>query len=161
MLILARSLTYAALFIGGVLVLLPAQITQWTGVTLPRPGGATALVGETLATLGGALALWCIVTFALIGKGTPAPFDPPRRLVVRGPYGFVRNPMYWGAGLVLFGVALVYRSRPLALYALLYFGTLHLLVVWYEEPTLRRLFGADYQAYCLRVRRWWPLRRRA
>ena len=65
---------------------------------------------------GGALALWCILAFALVGKGTPAPFDPPRRLVVAGPYRYVRNPMYIGAGLALTGAAMFYGSLRLLSY---------------------------------------------
>ncbi len=105
---------------------------------------------------GAALAVWCILSFALIGRGTPAPFDPPRRLVVRGPYRYVRNPMYLGAGLALAGAALFYRSSVLLAYAGLFLLLMHLAVVLYEEPTLRQTFGEDYEAYCKRVRRWWP-----
>ena len=104
------------------------------------------------------LALSCVLTFAFIGKGTPAPFDPPRRLVVQGPYRIVRNPMYMGAGMALGGAALFYRSSALAAYVVLFLLVTHLFVVWYEEPTLRGLFGAEYDAYCRRVRRWGPRR---
>src|SRR5450631_479492 len=82
--------------------------------------------------------------------------DPPRRLVVRGPYRFVRNPMYISAGLALAGAALFYESLPLLGYIGLYFVATHLFVVWYEEPVLRHTFGQEYEAYCRRVRRWWP-----
>ena len=105
---------------------------------------------------GGALALWCILTFTVVGRGTPAPFDPPRALVVRGPYRYVRNPMYLGAALALCGAALFYRSIPLFAYAALFLLVTHAFVVWYEEPTLARLFGADYDAYRARVGRWLP-----
>ena len=107
---------------------------------------------------GGALALWCIVTFALVGRGTPAPFDPPRRLVVQGPYRYVRNPMYVGALLALCGGALFYRSIPLVGYAALFLLATHVFVVGYEEPTLGRLFGAEYDEYRERVGRWLPRR---
>jgi protein-S-isoprenylcysteine O-methyltransferase Ste14 len=105
---------------------------------------------------GGALALWCIVTFALAGRGTPAPFDPPRKLVVQGPYRYVRNPMYVGAVLALCGAALFYRSIPLFGYAALFLLATHLFVVVYEEPTLARLFGSEYEKYRARVGRWLP-----
>ncbi len=100
--------------------------------------------------------MWCILTFALLGRGTPAPFDPPRRLVVRGPYRYVRNPMYLGAGLALAGAALFYETGVLWAYAGGFLVLTHLLVVLYEEPTLRRTFGEDYETYCRQVRRWWP-----
>ena len=105
---------------------------------------------------GGAIALWCIFTFAFIGKGTPAPFDPPRRLVIKGPYHFVRNPMYIGAALSLAGAALFYTSWPLLGYVGLFLLLTHLFVIGYEEPTLRRSFGQEYEAYCRQVSRWWP-----
>ena len=105
---------------------------------------------------GGALALWCILAFALVGKGTPAPFDPPRRLVVAGPYRYVRNPMYIGAGLALTGAAMFYGSLRLLGYVGLFLLATHAFVVLYEEPALTRLFGHEYRAYQTRVRRWLP-----
>ena len=98
-------------------------------------------------------------TFAFIGKGTPAPFDAPRRHVIRGPYRFVRNPMYIGAGITLAGAALFYQSLSILIYAGLFFLATHLFVVLYEEPTLRQTFGSKYEAYCRQVRRWWPKRK--
>ena len=109
-----------------------------------------------LAAAGAALAVSCILTFALVGKGTPAPFDPPRRLVVRGPYRFVRNPMYIGAGLAMTGAAIYYQSVALFAYVGVFMLVTYLFVVTYEEPTLRRTFGKDYEAYCDKVGRWWP-----
>ena len=151
-----RALTYATLFVGVVLVFLPARVLSWAGITgFPRIG-AWQVFGIILAGTGAAMALWCILTLVLIGKGTPAPFDPPRRLVVRGPYRIVRNPMYVGAGLALTGAALFYQSIPLLSYAGIFGLTMHVFVVTYEEPTLRRTFGNDYEVYCSRVGRWWP-----
>ena len=109
-----------------------------------------------LALAGAALALWCILAFAFIGKGTPAPFDPPRRLVVAGPYRYLRNPMYLGAATGLAGASLFYRSLPLLGYTGAFLIVTHLFVVLYEEPTLRRLFGPEYQSYSSSVRRWLP-----
>jgi len=109
-----------------------------------------------MSAVGAALALWSIVTLVAIGRGTPAPFDPPRRLVIRGPYRFVRNPMYVGAGLALAAAALFYRSWALLGYAGFLLFACHLLVIFYEEPFLRQTFGQDYGAYCRRVGRWWP-----
>jgi protein-S-isoprenylcysteine O-methyltransferase Ste14 len=125
-----------------------------SGIVRPAQLGPVEYAGIVVGAAGGALALWCIWTFASVGRGTPAPFDPPRKLVVRGPYGYVRNPMYIGAALALSGAALFYRSIPLFGYAILFLLATHLFVVCYEEPTLARLFGADYEAYRARVRRW-------
>jgi len=152
----ARAVTYATLFIGVLLVFVPRRILAWTGVDGPTGGGASELAGIAVCVVGGALALWCILAFAFVGNGTPAPFDPPRSLVVRGPYRFVRNPMYLGAVLVLSGAALVYHSLALLGYAAGFLIATYVFVVAYEEPTLGQLFGDDYRAYRARVRRWWP-----
>ncbi|HEX4956148.1 MAG TPA: isoprenylcysteine carboxylmethyltransferase family protein [Thermoanaerobaculia bacterium] len=154
--ILIRALAYAAVFIGFVLVYLPARTLAWAGVVRPERFGFLELAGAVLAAAGTALAVWCILSFAVLGRGTPAPFDPPRRLVVRGPYRYLRNPMYLGAALALAGAALVYRSGALLAYAGGFLLLMHLFVLAYEEPTLRRTFGEDYEQYCRRVRRWWP-----
>jgi len=158
MFVLIRAIAYATLFIGFMLVYVPGLLL---GSAPARPAviGAPQIVGMIITAAGAAIALWCVFTFAFIGKGTPAPFDSPRRLVVRGPYRFVRNPMYSGAGLALLGAALFYESRSILIYAGAFFLATHLFVIAYEEPTLRQTFGSEYEAYCSRVRRWWPIRR--
>jgi len=156
MFVLIRTITYSALFIGLLLIYLPTRLLSWSGIVRPATIATPQIAGMVLSLLGAALALWCIFTFAFVGRGTPAPFDPPRRLVIRGPYRFVRNPMYIGAGLALAGAALFYGSWQLAGYAGLFFLITHIFVVAYEEPTLRRTFAQDYEVYCQQVRRWWP-----
>ena len=156
MFVLMRAVTYAALFIGFLLVFLPGRVLEWSGVRRPAALGLTQVVGLAVVVLGVALALWCILTFVFVGRGTTAPFDPPRRLVVRGPYRYVRNPMYIGAALALAGAALFYGSWPLLAYTAAFLLITHLFVLLYEEPTLRRTFGGEYDAYCRRVERWLP-----
>ena len=156
MLALFRSLVYAALFISVVLVLIPEQILIATGITRPEQTGVVHWVGLALVVLGGALAIWCILTFALVGQGTPAPFDPPRKLVAAGPYRWIRNPMYVGAGAALAGAAVFYQSPALVAFAAGFLFIAHLFVVFYEEPTLERTFGARYSDYCNAVPRWVP-----
>ena len=156
MLALFRSIVYAALFISVVLVFIPEQILIATGIRRPAEIGSVQAVGLVLVVLGGALALWCVLTFALVGKGTPTPFDPPRKLVAAGPYGRVRNPMYVGAGIALSGAALFYQSAALVAFAAGFFLAAHLFVVFYEEPTLERAFGAQYADYRNAVPRWVP-----
>lgn len=156
MIVLARAATYAALFIGLVLVFLPARVLSSSGVTPPPALGVPQVAGLVMSATGAVLALWCVATFAIVGRGTPAPFDPPRRLVMRGPYHVVRNPMYIGAGLALAGAAVYYEAGRLVAYAALFLLAAHCFVVWHEEPTLRRAFGEEYEGYCRRVRRWWP-----
>jgi protein-S-isoprenylcysteine O-methyltransferase Ste14 len=154
--VLARAATYSVLFIGLFLIVLPGRILSSTAGIQPAAIGVWQVVGALLAASGAALALTCILTFVFAGRGTPAPFDPPRRLVVRGPYRLVRNPMYLSAGLALAGAALFYQSIPLIGYAGLFLSITHLFVVLYEEPTLRRTFDGDYETYCRLVGRWWP-----
>jgi protein-S-isoprenylcysteine O-methyltransferase Ste14 len=124
---------------------IPGRLPDWAGV----PGLAAMAVGA-------ALAVSCIATFAAVGRGTPAPFDPPRRFVAAGPYRYVRNPMYVGGFLVLAGWALYRQSPSVLLLAAGWLCLLHLVVVAYEEPTLRGTFGVDYQRYLERVPRWIP-----
>ena len=156
MFVFVRAFTYATLFIGLVLVYVPARLLSWSGIVRPAAIQVQQVIGMVIGAAGSAVALWCIFTFASVGRGTPAPFDPPRQLVIQGPYRFVRNPMYIGAGLALASAALFYESLPLLGYAGLFFLATHLFVVWYEEPTLRLTFGPEYEAYCRQVRRWWP-----
>jgi protein-S-isoprenylcysteine O-methyltransferase Ste14 len=153
---LVRGLVWATLFVAFVLVFLPGQLLGWSGLARPPEVGAFQIAGVALVILGGLLVLWCIVSFGLVGRGTPAPFDPPRRLVIVGPYRFVRNPIYWGAVLALAGAALFYRSIALAGYTALFFVAMNLFVFGHEEPALRRSFGPEYEAYCRNVGRWWP-----
>jgi protein-S-isoprenylcysteine O-methyltransferase Ste14 len=153
---LARTIVYAALFIGFLLVFLPGRLLAASGVTPPSELGGVQWAGMLVTALGGVLALWCVFTISVIGKGTPAAFDPPRRLVIRGPYRYLRNPMYLGAFIALAGAALYYRSWALAAYAGAFLIATHVFVVAYEEPTLRSKFGDDYERYLAAVGRWWP-----
>jgi protein-S-isoprenylcysteine O-methyltransferase Ste14 len=154
--ILIRAVTYATLFIGVVLVYLPAQTLARAGVLRPAVMGLPQVVGAVATLCGAALAVWCIAAFVTFGRGTPLPLDPPRVLVIRGPYHYVRNPMYLGAGVALAGAALFYQSAALLAYAAAFLVIMQIFVVFYEEPTLRRTFGQDYVDYCDRVRRWRP-----
>jgi protein-S-isoprenylcysteine O-methyltransferase Ste14 len=159
--IFIRAVTYATLFVGFLLVFLPARVLSWSGIVRPGSIGAAQIAGVIVGTSGALLALWCIATFIVIGRGTPAPFDPPRRLVVAGPYRLVRNPMYIGAALALAGAALFYESWALLAYCVAFTLVMHLFVVVYEEPALRATFGDAYVRYCEQVRRWWPVRHKA
>ena len=153
---LVRGLVYGSLFVALLLVFVPARLLSWSGVARPPAWGPAQWTGAIIAVLGAALAAWCVLAFALRGRGTPAPFDPPRRLVVAGPYRYVRNPMYLGAALALLGAAIFYGSVILAGYAVAFLAAAHLFVTRYEEPVLSRTFGPDYDDYRRRVRRWLP-----
>jgi protein-S-isoprenylcysteine O-methyltransferase Ste14 len=154
--VLIRATLYATGFIALLLVLIPSQLLARSGITRPPQVGVPEVFGAAMAVVGAIVALWCILTFVVLGRGTPAPFDPPRRLVVRGPYRYVRNPMYLGAGLALAGAAAVYHSLLLLGYLAVLAVLTQGLVVWYEEPALTRSFGTDYASYREHVNRWLP-----
>jgi protein-S-isoprenylcysteine O-methyltransferase Ste14 len=105
---------------------------------------------------GARLGLWGLVVFVHFGRGTAAPFDPPRAFVAVGPYRYVRNPMYIGGLTVVFGAGLALRSASIAALAVVFLGVMHLFVTLYEEPSLARRFGASYADYKGRIRRWLP-----
>ncbi len=116
----------------------------------------TATAGPWTVAAGAALALWCIGAFVVRGRGTPAPFDPPRRFVAAGPYRVVRNPMYVGGALLLLGLGLTLRSPAIVLFVPVWWLLFHLFVVLYEERALHTKFGRQYDDYCRRTPRWIP-----
>jgi protein-S-isoprenylcysteine O-methyltransferase Ste14 len=113
-------------------------------------------LGWALAFTGALLVLWCIGTFVARGRGTPAPFDPPRQFVAEGPYRYVRNPMYIGGFGVLLGAGLALRSPSIVGLSVLFLLLVHLLVLLYEEPALVSRFGDPYLQYKSSVHRWLP-----
>jgi protein-S-isoprenylcysteine O-methyltransferase Ste14 len=149
-----RTLVFTVFVPGFWTVLVPYWLVgQWPRLDLRREGVA----GCALVVAGVALYLMCAFWgFALRGKGTPAPIDAPKKLVVEGPYRIVRNPMYWSVAMVMLGEALVFRSVALAEVAGAFFACTMLFVLVYEEPVLRTKFGAEYEEYCRRVPRWIP-----
>lgn len=155
MLVVLRAALYASAFVllwawlaASVQPLdarLPFTIPLWA-----RP------LGLALVLTGALLALWCITTFVAKGRGTPAPFDPPREFVAAGPYRYVRNPMYIGGFGVLLGAGLALRSPSIIGLAFLFLLLTHLLVLLYEEPALASRFGEPYLQYKSSVHRWLP-----
>lgn len=150
--LLFKNLFFVALVPGTVAVYAPLAIT-WHRA--PASGAALALAVALFAP-GAAVALWCVWDFASFGRGTPAPIDPPKKLVTRGPYRVVRNPMYVGVLLVLLGWVALYQTLALGIYTAAVGIGFHVWTVLYEEPRLRRAFGAEYDDYCARVGRWLP-----
>jgi len=149
-----RTLVFTILVAGLWTVALP----YWLLSPGLRPHLAgVGIAGALLVASGSALYVTCAFWgFALRGQGTPAPIDPPKKLVVEGPYRFVRNPMYWSVVSVMLGEAIVFRALSVALCAAGLFAGASLFVILYEEPVLRRKFGAAYEDYCRRVPRWLP-----
>jgi protein-S-isoprenylcysteine O-methyltransferase Ste14 len=118
------------------------------------------IIGALLIATGLPVLLDSFARFAIQGLGTPAPIAPPRHLVVTGLYRYVRNPMYVAVLSVIFGQGLLFGSVPLLEYGLVVWLGFVAFVLAYEEPALRRQFGAEYQEFCARVPRWIPRLRR-
>jgi protein-S-isoprenylcysteine O-methyltransferase Ste14 len=133
-------------------VLLP----RWVLSRFDNAAAPAALPAVAVIALGAALYLWCLWLFAAVGRGTPGPWDAPRRFVAVGPYRWVRNPIYISALITVLGEAWLYRSIPLLAYAVAMAISCHLFVIWYEEPALRCRFGDVYAGYLRRVHRWTP-----
>jgi protein-S-isoprenylcysteine O-methyltransferase Ste14 len=151
----AASLAVGAAFFGLWFWLLP----QWLGLTVEMAGAARwRWLAAVPSMLGFAVALRCVWDFGWTGHGTPAPFAPPRRLVAVGFYRYLRNPMYVGFATGWIGLWVIFGHPNPALIATAAVAalTVHLFVVFYEEPVLRGKFGADYEEYCGNVRRWRP-----
>lgn len=118
--------------------------------------GLAQIVGLFGIAAGVLLEAACVWEFARSGRGTLSAVDPPRELVVRGLYRYVRNPMYLSVSLILLGEALAIGSRALFLYWAVFFILANGFVIIYEEPNLRRRFGASYDRYVNSVGRWIP-----
>jgi len=150
------TLFAAPVFIGLVLTYVPYTLCGWRFAP-PFLGQAwTRWLGVALIVLALPVLADFLVRFVREGHGTPAPVAPPERLVVRGVFRYVRNPSYVAGVAAVVGQGLLFASVEVLVYALALAVGFHLFVVLYEEPTLRRKFGAAYEAYCRDVGRWLP-----
>jgi len=143
------------------LILAPGMVAGYIPLALLRKGpqietGFFAYLALPLWLIGGVILLWSFWNFLVQGRGTPAPTDPPKELVATGFYLYVRNPMYVGVILMLIGHFLWFGFWGLLAYTAFAFILVHLFVTLYEEPTLKRKFGAAYEDYLKRVPRWIP-----
>ena len=150
----ARTLVFGTLFLSIWLYWLPLWFAHSEGVSLAPENRW----GWPLFALGFAMSFWCAMEFALRGRGTPAPFDPPRRLVITGMYRWVRNPMYVGMAVMLIGETLLLPQiwGEMAAMITVLSIAVTVIVVRKEEPDLRRMFGSEYEEYCRQVPRWIP-----
>ncbi len=157
-LLLFKDLLFTVVVPGTFGVYIPMAIARATGA---RGGGVGLfwLLGFGLLMLGSLIYLICVMEFAVRGRGTPAPMDAPRHLVVTGLYRYARNPMYVGVLAVVLGWTFLARSLELLGYAALLALLFHAFIRLYEEPTLRKRFGAEYEEYTAAVGRWVPRRR--
>jgi protein-S-isoprenylcysteine O-methyltransferase Ste14 len=145
----ARALVAFLALPGVVAFAVPAFLADVvTRPRMVRPAGLVPFV------LGCALLAWCVREFYVTGRGTLAPWEPPRHLVTAGPYRWSRNPMYVAVLLVLAGWAIMFPTRGLWAYALIVAAAFHLRVTWFEEPWLVRTHGEAWRTYRSRVRRW-------
>ena len=151
-----RNLAMIVLFPGTVAIYIPYTLLE--PVSWPSVGDWTLFhfLGAIAVLLGIGILLSCVWSFARIGRGTLAPFDETRTLVVAGLYRYVRNPMYIGVVIILLGEAMFFWSRPLIAYTLIMFGLFNLLIIGYEEHRLRHKYGDEYRQYCASVGRWLP-----
>jgi protein-S-isoprenylcysteine O-methyltransferase Ste14 len=142
-------------------ILAPGMVAGFIPLGLLRTGphlqtGLFSYLAFPLWIIGIGMLVWCFWDFLDKGKGTPAPIDPPKELVVSGLYNYVRNPMYVGVLLVIIGHFLWFGFWSLLIYTLIVFLGFSSFVIFYEEPNLKQRFGAGYDEYLKRVPRWIP-----
>jgi protein-S-isoprenylcysteine O-methyltransferase Ste14 len=143
------------------IIVLPTMVTGVVPYVLlargpSSPSAVSVVVGAVVAACGLSLVVITIRQFATFGRGTLAPWDPPRRLVVEGIYRYVRNPMITGVILILLGEAVGFRSRAVAHWVVLFAVINATYIPLLEEPMLEERFGEDYREYCRNVPRWIP-----
>ena len=143
------------------LVVAPGVVAGYIPLVLLRNSpqietGIFAYLAFPLWLIGTIILLWCFWDFVQKGKGTPAPIDPPKELVATGFYRYVRNPMYVGVLIIIVCHILWFKTVWMAAYAAIIFLAFHLFVTLYEEPTLKKKFGASYEDYLQKVPRWIP-----
>jgi len=151
-LLLFKNLLFTLLVPGTVAVYVPLRLVR----DLPPPAAVWQLASLPFFAVGVAIYAWCVWDFATFGRGTPAPIDAPKQLVVRGLYRVTRNPMYVGVLTTIFGWAVRYHSGTIVLYAVAVGLCFQSFIVFYEEPHLQRVFGDTYTQYRARVGRWLP-----
>jgi protein-S-isoprenylcysteine O-methyltransferase Ste14 len=154
--VLLKTIIFIVLVPGTVVVYIPYRLLASESARPFFDLGFFCYLGILPILLGAAINLKCAWDFTFTGKGTPLPIDPPKQLVVRGFYRWVRNPMYVGILLLLFGEAWLFESRNLFVYAAVAFLIFHIWVLFYEEPILKQKFGESYQRYCDTAPRWIP-----
>jgi protein-S-isoprenylcysteine O-methyltransferase Ste14 len=142
-------------------ILAPGMVAGFIPLGLLRTGsqvqtGFFSSLAVPLWMVGIAMLVWCFWDFLAKGKGTPAPMDPPKELVVSGLYKYVRNPMYVGVLFVILGHFLWFGFWNLLIYGALVFLAFHSFVIFYEEPNLKQRFSTAYEGYLKRVPRWIP-----
>jgi protein-S-isoprenylcysteine O-methyltransferase Ste14 len=147
-----RHLRAILLLPGTVTVVIPALFVWAWGANL----GWWTAIGAVVIAGGLALFVWTVSLFGSVGRGTLAPWDPTRRLVIKGPYRYVRNPMITAVLTILLGEAALVGSWAILIWAAVFFLMNAVYFSLSEEPGLRRRFGPEYDAYRRNVPRWIP-----
>jgi protein-S-isoprenylcysteine O-methyltransferase Ste14 len=159
---LLRHLLSIALLPFVVVVLVPRWLLAGDALDAATASSALVVAGRIAGALvfsaGLALFVWCVLLFARVGRGTLAPWDPTRRLVVDGPYRHVRNPMITAVCTMLAGEALFFQSGRIGEWLLLFIAINHTYFLLLEEPGLVARFGEEYERYRAAVPRWLPRR---
>lgn len=150
MTLILKSLIFTLVVPGTVAAVIPLQIASGAiadNVVYLSLGTLFILIGVMIYS-------WCVWDFVTFGKGTPAPVDAPKLLVVRGLYQYSRNPMYVGVLSIIVGWGIMYTDLMLLVYGLTMLILFQVLVMFYEEPILNQLYGNEYLAYQQMVNRW-------
>ncbi len=151
-----KSIAYVSFGIGTLVVFFPWVLRQLGVEVAAFDAGPMRWLGGVVLAIGATMYFSCAWDFNATGKGTPAFWDPPRRLIINPWFRSVRNPMYVGVALMNVGQGIFFGSTVIILYSFLVTLGFHVFVVVYEEPHLRKVFGSDYDAYCATVPRWFP-----
>lgn len=151
--LIIKTLIFIVLVPGSVTVIIPYLILKDSLPTILQ-FSLPYYFGLLPALSGLIICFWCFADFINKGTGTPSPFDSPKQLVVEGLYRYVRNPMYIGISLVIFGEVIMFSSLLLILYSIILLLIFHINIVYYEEPKLRLEFGGKYDNYRVSVPRW-------
>jgi len=148
-----KSLLYLIIEAGLFALYVPLKLLR-SGPRIET--GLISWLAIPLWLIGGLVILACFWSFTFTGRGTPVPTDPPKELVITGPYRYVRNPIYVGVLLIFLGHFLWFGYWALLIYTVSALIGVHFFVSLYEEPTLKRKFGTTYEEYLRRVPRWIP-----
>ncbi len=155
-----KTLIFTVVVPASAVFYFPYWMLKRDGHLLSEAMAGVGLVGLIPIAFGVSCYLMCAWDFAFAGHGTPAPLDPPKKLVAGRLYQIVRNPMYVGILLTLCGESILFSSMTLLGYALIIALCFHSFVVFYEESALKKKFGSSYEDYCKRVPRWMPAMRK-
>jgi len=155
-----RTALFTLLVSVPVTFIIPYLMAYKSWLPLPVKYSDWQWLGFLMMVAGLIMYILCVHRFGEEGQGTPAPIDPPRKLVIHGPYRFVRNPMYIAALCESGGITVQFASGSALIYTVCLWLAFHLFVTLYEEPHLKKVFGTDYEQYLKDVPRWLPRLRR-